>query len=252
MKKNTALGLIALFASAVNAGAPEAVSAPSTPTTYSFVTLEGTYTHSRTDGFHFGFSPLFDVNSSKDRSRWGGRFAFGLARQLCDQFYASGEIGWGYYGRTTYPLKARGLLLDIFDNFQGLDGIHIKTSQNGFDVLAGLIWRLPCFELFFKAGALIQNYHQNLNIEFDSFGFDLVGGLSTKTNRMEALPEIRLGGSYYISDSWAITASWMHAFGTRQKIDFDLDLINPLGDSRVNLRNPTLNILTIGVQLRFC
>lgn len=258
MKKNTALGLIALFSFAANAGAYEAVASVPANSSYLFSTLEGTYTWTKNHGFRFAFiddeDDSFEIHSGRDRSRWGGRLAVGYAKQLCCPFYVSGEIGWGYYGRTRHPLHVTGPLADDIEEVVDLGGLHIKTSQNGFDVLAGLIWNQDCWELFFKAGALIQNNHRNISVDFGELliDSDLTGGLSVETNRTEVLPEIKLGGSWYFCDNWAITASWMHAFGTRPRIDLVLDIENPFGESSIHLRNPSLDVFTLGIQYRFC
>lgn len=249
------LGLLASLSSAVCALPVEPIAIY--PTKF-FIALEGGYSHSKTDGVQLNVINLFDVEnflsvtSNSENSRFGARIALGAVKQLCELWGLSAEMGWGYYGRTRFPLSSSGFLTEFLD----FNAIHVKSSLNGFDLLAGIVFTQTCYELYFKAGALIQNAHTEFNVDRTQFfapvQAGLLGNVNIKANHTEALPEIKLGGAYYFYDNWAITASWTHVFGTRTKMPINIDPSSTELIIPINTRNTTLDIAMLGLQYRFC
>src|SRR3990167_2691111 len=65
-----------------------------------FLSGEASYTWPVIEGFHFNVKSLSDISSTTETKGWGGRVAVGMLRAYNDLFSYTGEIGWGYYGRS--------------------------------------------------------------------------------------------------------------------------------------------------------
>lgn len=255
MKKNiVVMGCIALFSGSVyaaNACKPICESICFSPCQMYFLQLEGGYSWNTFKGVDINIVDQGDIRSSNDKNGWSGRVAIGLGKKVCDPFYITSEIGWGYYGNSTLPIKASGPLAASSDapNF---NGIHLKSMQNGFDILAGILYNQPCYDLFLKAGALIQNSQLNANVDISTLtSGNANGDVSLSLNQTEVLPEIKIGAAYHVTRNFAITADWMHAFGSDTKAKANIDPNNPIGTINVNLKNPSLDTAMLGVQYRF-
>ncbi len=243
MKKSTlSLGLLTiLLSSGINAGTMGPVQQASF--VKPFVGLEGGYTWTQLDGFNVNIIDTLRLSSTEDKNGWSGRLYAGLMHELNDTFAVTSELGWGYYGRTKFNPVLSG---PQAQNPALLNGLSLKSSQDGFDVLAGIMYTQPSYDLFLKAGALVQNSRLSI-----SSSLPVNGSLAFKTNQTEALPEIKLGGSYHVTEQLALTGAWTHAFGSTQKINLS---VNPNTGStavNVNLQNPTMDSLMVGLQYRF-
>jgi hypothetical protein len=243
------IALLSALSLSAHAGTMGAIITP--PYSHPFVSAEGGYTWSKIDGLHINVVDIVTLNSNKSRHGGSARLAAGLEREIGHAWMMSGEIGYGYYGYTSTSPRAAGPLLDMV-GAPNFSAIHMKFTQDGFDALAGIIYHQPAFDLFFKAGALVQNSHRKLNIDLGSLiGVDLNGKAQVKMNQTEVMPEIKLGGAYHVTENFSILGSWTHAFGANSKIQANLNIFNPIGSINIDLENPTLNVLMVGLQYNF-
>lgn len=248
------MGCVALFSANVYAGntcKPLCESMCFSPCQMIFLQLEGGYSWNTLKGLDVNILNVGGIHSNSDKDGWSGRVALGLAKKVCDPFYVTGEMGWGYYGHSTAPLRADGALV-AGGGAPDFSAVRFKSMQNGFDVLAGILYNQPYYELFLKAGALIQNSETEINVDLTRLlNGGLNGNVSLSGNQTEVLPEIKLGGAYHVTRNFAITAAWTHAFGSDTKVRATIDPNNPLGSINVNLRNPGLDTAMLGLQYRF-
>ncbi len=72
-----------------------------TPYNSAFFSVQGGMTRNGIDGFAFTILGTDSaVVSVENNQQWSGRLAAGLMSRVYDNFAVSGEVGWGYYGRT--------------------------------------------------------------------------------------------------------------------------------------------------------
>lgn len=260
MKKNIMMmGSIALLSANVYAAAacrPLCESMCFSPCEMYFLQLEGGYSWNTLRGLDITIMDVGDVVVNGGDNDWAGRVGVGFGKKVCDPFYATGEIGWGYYGNSKESARLVGPVAGQ-PGTPNLDGSYIKSMQNGFDILAGILYNQPRYELFFKVGALVENWQPKLNVDLSIFNNGSVpnpnGNLSVSVNQTEVLPEIKLGGAYHVTRNFAITADWTHAFGSNTRITADINPNDFPGDAlfNFNLKNPGLDVLMLGVQYRF-
>lgn len=250
MKKSITLTLL-LASCGVHAGTMGPVA---TPSSQFFVSAEGGYTWNQLDGANFNVSPGFDIYTITDNQGGTARVAAGVIHPLMNNALAvSAELGWGYYGHTRFKFAAPGLSAAAVANLN--NAIKVTTYLNGFDVLAGLIYNInPQFDVFAKAGALIENNRTTLNLDASVLGAS--SRLIIRTNEAQALPAIKLGGSYHVMENLSLFASWTHAFGDNNDTSglTSSATIQGLLDSAnlsVNQRNPTLDVAMAGLQYNF-
>lgn len=240
MKKTTILPLIAALScgSFVHAGTMGPVTAA--PCLTSFLALEGGYTWNEIKNYHFNLIGLdSSFYSHQNNNGFSGRLSAGIIRPIKDQFALSSEIGYGYYGRTKLNPRATGVLAGVPGN------LHIKNTLSGFDALVGVAYTTTDYSLFLKAGALVQNWTRKTNADFSTLGLST---FNTSTNHTAVLPELKVGGAYNIDNNWALTASYLHAFGENPRATGNLD-INTLNTSlRINTQNPSIDSVMLGVQ----
>ena len=242
MKKVTTLSLMALLASpsfADSMGNPDYVN-PNT----AFFSLEAAYTRNSIDGFAFSILGTDStVLSLKDNQWYSGRIAGGMLNRVNDTFALSGELGWGYYGRTNLNPVGTGVFAASPDIFR------IQNTITGFDVLMGAFYTQPCYNLFLKAGALIENVNTTTNASLNLADFTTNNSFSWKQSSTEALPEIKVGGSYLFNENWALTVAYFHAFGSDQKTVGTVDPITGTTNFSVNVENPSLDSVLVGIQV---
>lgn len=246
-KKKLPFGLLLALSTGVFAGTmgPVSTAEPFHP----FIGIEGGYTINQVKTGQICVSNVTNVANTAEAStntKNGGtvRGSVGLVKAVSELFSMTGEIGWGYYGENKVS----------FVN----DSISSRSTQSGFDILAGLVYNQPKYDLFFKGGALIANSSGNFyfNSRSTSFLADKPTGttiLQGNLNSTQALPELKLGGSYLLFQKLALTASWSHAFGYNNRL-----IISESGSSlgndvtiTGNLQNPTLDIFMLGLQYTF-
>ena len=258
MKSSKLLASFFLFMSTVlNAGGMGAVQA-SKPTIYPFIGAEGSYTWSNIVGYNMNVADVGLFTSDKVTQGFGGRVSAGLLDQITENFLASAEMGWAYYGRV--KLNPMLIVPSGVAVFPATNSMHVTLDQYGLDVLAGVVYTKPTYDLFFKAGALFEN----LRIDAAANTKELLAAapaLVTKWNGKETLrynlpqvlPEIKLGGAYHITQKTVVTLAWMHAFGSTFSFDAPALAFNPtsLGNLTLNLQSPTLNSVMFGLEHRF-
>lgn len=237
-----------LASCAVNAGSMGPVA---TPGLEFFVSGEGGYTWNQLGGFVL--STTEGTIFSKENNQGGtARVAVGAIHPVMNNLFSmSGEIGWGYYGKTSYTANTT-IVPDPDDPNSRLS---INNYLYGFDILAGATYHFnPQFDLFFKAGALIENQRVTFK------AVDTLDTITLRLNQTEALPVIKLGGAYNMWDNLALFAAWTHAFGDSTKLNARMSDISPanfnditdlLGSANINSRNATLDTVTAGLQYKF-
>ncbi len=227
-----------------------------------FISGEGLYSWPQVGGFDFNVIGIGRFVSSNDENGWGGRIALGAIHPMTEKWAASGEIGWGYYGSVDLLPSFRP-----FPNSQAQvtatgKALDVKMDQYGFDVLAGLLYTQPKYDLFIKLGALIQNLRVTIKTDPTQISGDnsqaglavrLPGQYKLATTLVNALPELKLGGGYHINKDWLVNLSWMHAFGSELSLQTRTMSVNPavIGTTVAQLRAPTIDVFMFGVEYRF-
>jgi len=269
MKKYVAIsGLIFLLVSSAYAGGMEPVAR--SPILYTFVGAEGGYTWNDINGIKIntldsGGDSYFDAGVTSSRNAGGSaRVYAGLMRLIYrDALYFSGEVGWGYYGKTTLTLH----YITDNPNSSNLNGSTLTDTFNGFDALIGLVYNQPRYDLFLKAGALLQNSNLNghlivnqpPNPNNNSFSYTNVG---VKLTLPQTLPEIKVGGAYHVNENISVSATYAHAFGYATQVNVGAlncnngtganctggTISNTLANASVN---PSMDIVMLGLQYRF-
>ncbi|MCH9756527.1 MAG: hypothetical protein K0U37_04985 [Gammaproteobacteria bacterium] len=224
-----------------------------------FAAAEAMYTWPDVAGFNIGVVGIGTAHSSNDNQGWGGRGAVGALHPMTERWAGSAEVGWGYYGSVN--MKPQVSLAPGVQVTHVGTGFNMKAEQYGFDVLAGIHYMQPKYDLFFKAGALIQNLRVRLaadpTILFQNNTQGLAeafpGTYQLGTTIVNALPEIKLGGGYHINKEWLATVSWMHAFGSTLSFDAPALRNDPatIGAVAAQISSPTLNTILFGLEYRF-
>lgn len=242
MKKISILSLITALScgSYVQAGTMGPID--TTPCLISFLALEGGYTWNEIDGYNFSFTGVNRLYSHKSDKGGSGRVAGGIIRPINKQFALSSEIGFGYYGRTTLDSVNTGLAI-------GLPGhLNVRNTLSGFDALAGVAFTTPNYSVFFKAGALVQNMAMKTITDFTPFTPTLRQSFHQKINHTAALPELKVGGAYNVATNWALTASYLHAFGSSPGTTAAFNLNNGSAHFNTNVQNPSIDTVLLGIQ----
>ncbi len=224
-----------------------------------FVSGEAAYSWPQVRGMDIATS-FGKVTSNFINQGWGGRLATGLMRQVSEKFALSLEGGLMYNDHITLEpvVHVEGMTVTpesqpIFANF----------DQYGFDMLAGINYVRPKYDLFFKAGALFENMRSRFSVDTHALftrntrQVNFVPGAkqSINTNIGQVMPEIKLGGAYHYNEAWSLTAAWMHAFGGT--LGFGSDNINfttgevTIGAIDFVLNNPTIDAVLFGIQYDF-
>ncbi|CAM2801766.1 outer membrane beta-barrel protein [Legionella worsleiensis] len=242
MKKLTLLSLMSAlsFSSVIHAGGMgEANSCCS-----SYFSLEGGYTWNNIDGYDFVILDNNTLLSSRlTDDEYTGRFAAGVLTMFADQFAATAEVGWGYYGKTTVNPARLNVAAAIP---AALTSSH---TLSGFDALLGVAYVQPYYSVSFKAGALIQNMQNNTTAFYSpDISLPLVDSYNEKAVQTAVLPEIKLGAAYNFNENWSLTGSYLFALGASPKTTGVFNLNNSTGSLNVDKRNPTINTLLVGVQ----
>lgn len=199
-----------------------------------FILAEGGYTWNPIQGLDLNISEVGGLFSKKTNQGGSARVALGSLHALRPHFSLSGELGWGYYGKTTIqPIPTGSLALNPFN-------IVMEHTLSGFDVLAGIVYDQPRYNLFLKAGGLIQNDLTNLTLQVPS-----IASLDLRNNYVQAMPTLKVGGSYLMNEYWSIVASYMHAFGTGPNIKVN---VSTLANLELGARNSSLNVALGGIQ----
>lgn len=179
-----------------------------------------------------------------NKNGWGGRISAGVVYPYTEQFGLNAEVGGGYYGRTRSNLASRG--------------ISANTNIDGYDVLVGGTYHaLEMVDVYFDFGFMNQN--MQFKVTRDN-GLRFPGGLFTGTQVLHAsqtqiLPEIKVGGLYNIYPYLAVTASYIHTFGTSNASNITTSATaspaNIANAGTIDQRNPSLNVVLFGLRYNF-
>ena len=224
-----------------------------------FILGEAAYSWPQTGGINVATS-FGSVISDTTVQGWGGRLATGLMRQISERFALSFEGGLMYNDHIAMsPLvKSQGVTVRL-----PFDAIRGNFDQYGLDLLAGINFVRPKYDLFFKAGALFENMRTSIDVDTNALmtanirrdHFVRSAYQSINANVGQVMPEIKLGGAYHFSESWSLTAAWMHAFGGT--LEFTSDELNfssgnfTIGNTNFSLNNPTIDSVLFGIQYDF-
>lgn len=250
--------LSVLTTTALHAGGMGAV-ASSKPLITPFMGAEAVYTWSGIDGYNINVINQGLFTNEKVNQGWGGRISAGLLDKISDRFSASAEMGWAYYGRVI--LKPKFIVSSGVSVAPTSDTLQFNMDQYGLDLLAGVVYTQPKYDLFFKAGALFENLRVKANLNMNqifaanpTLVFQWNGPTALRLNFPQVMPEIKLGGAYHITDTTLATVSWMHAFGSTFSVEAPNMNSNPIqfGNLTLNLQNPTLNSVMFGLEHHFC
>ena len=115
-----------------------------------FASVEGAYTWS-------SLGPVMINNRVLNSSYngWGGRVAAGAVHHTATPLSYTAELGWGYYGDKDYSTPLAGV-------------IKSKDKLYGVDFLVGANYRFDQFDLFAKAGAMIESEQQHQILDSSS------------------------------------------------------------------------------------
>lgn len=211
-----------------------------------FVSLEGGYTWNRIDGYQFTFSGTnASITSVEDNKGYTGRLAAGMFNMFDEELAMSGELGWGYYGKTNLDPALNGFVATIPGT------INQSNTITGFDALVGLAYVQPSFNFSIKAGAMIQNMQNKFQATFTPGVFPLFDTYQTKTNRTQVLPEMKLGGAYSFDNNWSITAAYLFVLGSSPSFDADFNVNTGSFNFATDEQNTGLNTILLGVQYMF-
>ncbi|WP_298625054.1 hypothetical protein [uncultured Legionella sp.] len=206
-----------------------------------FISLEGGYSWNAIDGYNFALIGTNDyITSTENKDQYSARLAAGMINMMDDQFGVTGELGWGYYGKTTLnPTTPTQALI------QG--NLNIAHTLSGFDALLGVAYMQPCYSFSFKAGALIQNMQIHTTAT-DAFASGLADTYSLKENKTAVLPEIKLGAAYNFNENWSLTGTFMVAFGSKTQTTGEFNINTGTSHLSINNQNPSISSAMLGVQ----
>lgn len=208
-----------------------------------FITLEGGYAKSSLDGYAFTINSgaLGGVASVKKNTYYAGRLGAGMTMMMEDDIGFTGEIGYGYYGRTTFTPNIVSPLFQYTN----------KYTVSGLDALVGMAYIQPYYSVSLKLGALVQNLQLNSQAVDQTLSTE-IGALTLKNNTTAVLPEVKMGFAYNINPNWSITAAYMLAYGATNKIRGNFNTVTGVTTLTDNSQNPMLNVGLLGVQYNIC
>lgn len=234
------------------------------PVLIPFFDGEVMYTSPQIEGFFMQVNGVGTFRGNEDRQGWGGRLAVGALHPFTERWAGSAEFGWGYYGGVDVTpqltLNNSGLQVTPTGN-----ALNFKLDQYGVDLLAGVFYTQPRYDLFFKVGALVQNLRFTAKVTPNQLFANntstitqrLNGTYTTAATIANVLPALRLGGGYHLSDNWLFTVSWFHAFGSALALsapDVTRNTgagVGSLGSIVTQLRAPTIDSVLFGFDYRF-
>lgn len=184
-----------------------------------------------------------NITGSQVSNIWGGRFGAGLTRKYRDKFSFTSEIGYGYYGRVRTSFTN-----SVNNNYYALDGL---------DALVGFVYSLKDLDIFFKAGAMIENRRVkgSLYLSKAYTGNVMSGQQSYNYNFTQVLPSFKTGGMYNVNANYALSLSYMHVFGNNTSLVATNNAqSNPLtivSYNNIYTQNPTVDSVLFGIQYNF-
>ncbi len=243
MKKTLSMIATLVSSSILHAGAMSSV--PTKPALVPYVMGEASYTN-----IQIATISLNELSVSATKQNWGGRLSAGFVYPVSEKFRFINEIGGGYYG-------------DIKKKVGNANSS--KNSIDGYDVLAGGLYRLRSFDsrylsgdldLLAQIGFMLENCRNQLSADLGTLnvGNALHGRTNSKNSVTQALPEIKVGGVYQFNSNWGLSVAYLHVFGAdrnmSQNTKFNI-LSGMTIDVNANLQNPTLDSVMFGLRYSF-
>lgn len=242
MKLNRSLliAATAILASSAYAGGPDAMSMPVASQNHNlFATLEGGYTWNSLGDTTVTVGST--THTAEQTNNGGtGRVAVGAIHYSTAYTGLSytGEMGWGYYGKTSYQSVG--------------GGIDAQNYIYGLDLLAGVDYQIvSAFDVFFKVGGMLQNVRLDRNTNLGNYTNGSVTGSDNSTTTVSSIvPEIKLGGVYNITNEWGLSASYLGAYGNG---NVSMNVQKSAGYSYTNATGAPimLNTLLLGLTYKF-
>lgn len=171
----------------------------------------------------------------------GARLAGGFAYPYTSRLDLTMEAGWNYFGHYS----------------NSTSDSDYSLALNGPDLLVGVSYKVNQYELFLKAGTLFERLSYSFRTTkpifytFDSTSYST--NLWAKSNILDFLPEIKVGGLYNVNAHWGVSLAYMHAFGDAPR--FNSSQITTSTPQQVNLaydlKGASLNSLMAGVRYQF-
>lgn len=179
------------------------------------------------------------VNSRQTNNGWGARVAAGAVRPLSiyDNTFITFEGGLGYYGSSE----------------QVIDATSSGSGKiDGFDLLAGFMYRYNQLDVYLKGGAMVQTLNVTTRTAESSPLSAVSGSASVKDQSTAMLPEAKVGLVYNYTEAWGFGVSYMHVFGVNNRAVANTSFGTPVTVvSATNVGNPSLNTLLFGLQYNF-
>ena len=224
--------------------------APITQANYTpFASAEGSYTWSSFNNASDSTSGLVTTPE-----RWGGRLAVGVNHPWKENLGLSFEAGYGYYGSMegAFTASVRDLLLNADVN------LSTNTDILGADFLAGIFYTHNKFDVFAKAGMMVETFWAKGSLDAGAHGFldllDLDANIKARIPQTAVLPEIKVGGDYNINESIGLSLAYLHVFGSNNNgavVNLPSDKkISPITVD-VDMHPVTLNAIMFGIHYNF-
>ena len=237
MKRIVMTGLLGLSSLALHAGnmGPVSTGMNSVP----YLAGEGSYSWNTLNGFIInGYLPSLNKNG------WGGRLSVGIDRPYTERFSLNAEVGGGFYGTTNMSNHA--------------SGVDSTLNITGYDLLAGGTYHTQYIDVFgdfgFMAQTLLSTMERNNGKRFPGGVF--MGTSKGHSTQTQILPELKIGAAYNVHTTLSLTLSYMYAFGSNVSgniistaVDASPAAIN--NDGVINLRNPSLSTILLGLRYHF-
>lgn len=181
-----------------------------------------------------------NINSTQLNNVWGGRFGAGLTRKYRGKFSLTSELGYGYYGRVR-----TSFINSVNNNYYAIDGL---------DALVGCLYTLKELDIFFKAGAMIENKRVkgSLNLS-QAYQGDIISGTQNYNyNFTQVLPALKTGGIYNFNANFGLTLSYMHVFGSSTSFYANKSSgsspLSIVSTSNIHTQNPSFDSILFGIQ----
>ena len=200
-----------------------------------YIGLEGSYTWNQ-----IGSTQLNTFSTSSSDGPWGGRLSIGATHPFSERFSFSAELGGGYYGSTDQVYPSHLATLD--------------QTIDGYDLLGGAIYQFNQVSVFGQLGVMMQNTRVKASVNNTIVPGGIASGVQTNIfNYTQALPEIRVGGMYSLSNNWGLSLAYMHVFGSVRESSYVISLTpsSSVQQGQSILQNPTLDSVMLGVRYMF-
>jgi len=198
-----------------------------------FIDAEGGYTWNSIDNTIVRTTTINPSNSGGT-----GRIAAGAVYHSTDVLSYTGEMGWGYYGKSHFSNSSLGINNDV--------------QIYGLDLLLGANYQYEGFDFFLKFGGLLENVRVHRVTDNSLFvaGDDVTGISNTTTTTGTVIPELKVGVRYDWNDQWGVSLAYMYAFGNGDVYSRHTPVLH--GSNTTSVSAPvSLSTLLVGLHFSF-